>query len=143
MHRCCSIACGNWAANHLERLFQLPQLVCTARSIGLGKPSAWRRACSADFHQPTRGTTMTTIGGNHRKPKLPTQPQFVVQAAAHLNQFAVFDTDDKGHATIAWIGDPNAATTFNSRYAAKLRTREFDNVPETRVFKALERAAAR
>lgn len=86
---------------------------------------------------------MTTIGGKHRKPKLPTQPQFVVQAAAHLNQYAVFGADDKGHMTISWIGDPNAATKFNSRYEAKLRSREFDNVPETRVFKVLEKVAAR
>jgi hypothetical protein len=84
---------------------------------------------------------MTTIGGKHRKPKLPAQPQVVIQLAAHLNQFAAIGMDDKNHATIAWIGDPNAATKFNSKYEAKSRVRDFADIPETRVFHVIGGAA--
>lgn len=81
---------------------------------------------------------MVAIGGKPRKAKLPAQPQVVIQRANYTNEFALFGTDDKGHALIDWIGDPNAATKFNSKYEAKYRTREMENIPETRVFKLLE-----
>lgn len=81
---------------------------------------------------------MLTIGGKPRKAKLPSQPQVVVQRAAFTNEFALLSTDDKGLAHITWIGDPNAATKFNSKYEAKSRVREWENVPESRVFKMLE-----
>lgn len=77
---------------------------------------------------------MTVIGGKHRKPKLPSQPQIVIQLAANLNSFAVLGMDEKQHATLSWIGDPNAATKFNSKYEAKSRTRDMADIPETRVF---------
>jgi hypothetical protein len=80
---------------------------------------------------------MAVIGGKPRKPKLPSQPQIVIQLAAHLNQYAAIGMDEKQNATLAWIGDPNAATKFNSKYEAKSRTRDMADVPETRVFHVL------
>lgn len=77
---------------------------------------------------------MSVIGGKARKPKLPSQPQVVIQLAAHLNQYAAIGVDAERNATIAWIGDPNAATKFNSKYEAKSRTRDFADMPQTRVF---------
>jgi hypothetical protein len=85
---------------------------------------------------------MVAIGGKPRKAKLPSQPQVVVQRAAYTNEFALLGTDDKGLSTLAWIGDPNGATKFNSKFEAKSRVREMENVPETRVFKVLERSHA-
>ncbi len=82
---------------------------------------------------------MATIGGKPRKAKLPEQPQVVVQRAAFTNEYALIGIDQKGFAVISWIGDPNAATKFNSKYEAKSRTREMDNIPESRVLKVLER----
>jgi hypothetical protein len=79
---------------------------------------------------------MVTIGGKTRVKK-PTQPQYVVQLASHLNQYAVLDTDETGHLHVNWIGDPNAATKFDSKYQAKYRIREIENVPESRCFKQL------
>ena len=84
---------------------------------------------------------MVTIGGKSRKPKLPTQPQFVIKLAEHLNEYAVIGTDDNQRATLAWIGDPNAATKFDSKYQAKSRTREIADIPETRVFRMLKAGA--
>jgi hypothetical protein len=84
---------------------------------------------------------MTAIGGKHRKAKLPTQPQVVIQASADRNEYAKLGMDDQQRATLAWIGDPNAATKFDSRYSAKFRTREIDGIPETRVFHTLEKSA--
>jgi hypothetical protein len=84
---------------------------------------------------------MTTIGGKPRKPKLPSQPQVVIQLAEHLNQYAAIGMDEKNQTTLAWIGDPNAATKFNSKYEAKSRVRDFAEIPETRVFHVLERSA--
>lgn len=81
---------------------------------------------------------MVAIGGKTRKAKLPSQPQVVVQRAPFTNEFALFSTDDKGLAHLAWIGDPNAATKFNSKYEAKSRVRDMDNVPGTRVFKVID-----
>lgn len=99
------------------------------------------------IHNPSRFwlTTlekdMTAIGGKSRKTKLPSQPQVVVQLASHLNQYAVIGMDDDNRATIAWTGDPNAATKFNSKYEAKSRIRDIADVPETRVFQVLEKSA--
>ncbi len=72
------------------------------------------------------------IGGKSRKPDLPKQPQIVIQRAEGVNEYAIFGTDDKGNSIVAWIGDPNAASKFNSKYEAKSRTREMENIPETR-----------
>jgi hypothetical protein len=83
---------------------------------------------------------MTTIGGKHREPKLPSQPQFVIEWALNSNRFATFGVDDKGHTTIGWIGDPNAASKFNSKFEAKSRTRDMANIPDSRVFRELETA---
>lgn len=80
---------------------------------------------------------MTAIGGKHRRPKLPSQPQIVVQRATHANEFLVIGTDEGRLSHITWVGDPNAATKFNSKYEAKSRIREFADVPETRQFKVL------
>jgi hypothetical protein len=84
---------------------------------------------------------MTTIGGKHRKPKLPSHPQVVIQWAPNANRFATFGVDSEGHTIVAWIGDPNAATKFDSKYSAKSRTREIADIPETRVFHTLEKSA--
>lgn len=82
---------------------------------------------------------MTQIGGTTKKKLVkPVQPQYVVQIAEHLNQYAQIKIDEEGNTNIFWIGDPYAATKFDSKYAAKLRTREIVNVPETRVFRELE-----
>jgi hypothetical protein len=82
---------------------------------------------------------MTAIGGKSRKPKLPSQPQVVIKLAEGLNQYAYIGVGGDQHATIAWIGDPNAATKFSSKYEAKSRTREMVDIPETRVFHTLEK----
>lgn len=76
------------------------------------------------------------IGGK-TKPKKPTQPQFVVQAAEHVNEYALFKTGTTGHINITWVGDPNSATKFDSKYQAKSRVREIENVPTTRCFRKL------
>jgi hypothetical protein len=82
---------------------------------------------------------MVAIGGKPRKAKLPSQPQVVVQRAAFTNEFALFSADDKGMTIITWIGDPNAATKFNSKYEAKSRVRDMHDVPDSRVFKVLQK----
>jgi len=84
---------------------------------------------------------MVAIGGKSKKAALPSQPQFVIKLAEGLNQFAQIGLDDKNHTTLAWIGDPNAATKFNSKYEAKSRVREMADVPDTRVFHMLEKSA--
>jgi hypothetical protein len=82
---------------------------------------------------------MTTIGGKTKKPKLPSQPQVVVQLAHGINQYAkIITAGEDGGESVAWIGDPNAATKFDSKYAAKSRVRDADWVPETRVFVVLQ-----
>jgi hypothetical protein len=83
---------------------------------------------------------MVTIGGKSRKASLPAQPQVVIQRANFTNEFALIGLDDRQQATIAWVGDPNAATKFNSKYEAKSRVRDFEDVPESRVFKVLGEA---
>jgi hypothetical protein len=84
---------------------------------------------------------MTAIGGKHRKPKTAAQPQVVIQLADGLNQYARFEMDEQNHATVSWIGDPNAATKFDSKYSAKSRTRGIADIPDTRVFHVLEKSA--
>ena len=79
---------------------------------------------------------MVTIGGK-TKIKKPAQPQFVVQLAEHLNEYALLKTDDTGHLHINWVGDPNSATKFDSKYQAKYRVREIADIPATRMFKQL------
>jgi hypothetical protein len=75
---------------------------------------------------------MTAIGGKSYIKRLkPTQPQFVVQSAPNINLYL------KIGAELAWVGDPNAATKFDSKYAAKCRVRELADVPDGRVFKEL------
>lgn len=81
---------------------------------------------------------MATIGGKSRKPKNPTKPQFVIQRAIGLNEYAQIGMDDKSNVTLAWVGDPNAASKYDSRYDAKFRTRHIEDIPTTRMFKALE-----
>lgn len=79
---------------------------------------------------------MTAIGGK-TKIKKATQPQYVVKLAEHLNEYLKLEHDDTGELHVVWIGDPNAATTFDSKYAAKSKIREFENIPATRCFKEL------
>lgn len=78
---------------------------------------------------------MFAIGGKTKIRKA-TQPQYVVQLAEHLNEYAKLTYDD-GQININWVGDPNAATKFDSKFQAKERTREFTAIPETRCFKQL------
>lgn len=86
---------------------------------------------------------MIAIGGKPRKAKLPAQPQVVVQRAPFTNEFALFYSDSKGSTVFEWIGDPNAATKFNSKYEAKSRVRQMVDIPETRVFRVMDPAAVR
>lgn len=79
---------------------------------------------------------MTAIGGK-TKLKKASQPQYVVQLSWHINEYALFKTDDNGLLNIHWVGDPNAATKFDSKYQAKYRVRELADVPGTRCFKQL------
>lgn len=78
---------------------------------------------------------MIAIGGKTKTLK-PTQPQFVVQLSQDKNAFAKLEYFN-GEVDVVWVGDPNAATKFSSKYAAKTRVRELANVPETRCFKEL------
>lgn len=81
-----------------------------------------------------KGNNMPTIGGKTKTVKA-TQPQFVVQIADHINEYLKFETDEKGFQHVSWVGDPNAATKFDSKYAAKTRVREIENVPATRCYR--------
>jgi hypothetical protein len=79
------------------------------------------------------------IGGKTKKKlQAPSKPQVVIQLAFGLNQFALLGADDKGNVTLSWIGDPYAATKYESKYDAKNRTRHIAEIPESRVFKVLE-----
>lgn len=78
---------------------------------------------------------MITIGGKTRVVR-PTQPQFVVQLASYLNEFMLLKVEGDD-LLVLWVGDPNAATKFNSKYNAKMRVREIENIPVTRCFKEL------
>lgn len=70
------------------------------------------------------------IGGKTKLLK-PTQPQFVVQRSENSNEYLKLGEE------LTWVGDPNSATKFDSKYAAKTRVREFADVPATRCFKEL------
>ncbi len=70
------------------------------------------------------------IGGKSKAIK-PTKPQFVVQLSPNHNEYLKLGSE------IEWVGDPNAATKFDSKYAAKTRVRDLEDVPETRCFKEL------
>jgi hypothetical protein len=76
------------------------------------------------------------IGGTKRKALKPTQPMFVVQKSGIANEYMKL-VYEAGSINIEWVGDPNAATQFTSKYAAKVRIRELADVPETRCFKEL------
>jgi hypothetical protein len=83
------------------------------------------------------------IGGKTRRAARPAQPQFVVRRAPLANAFMQLITVD-GVTTLAWIGDPAAATKFDSKYAAKCRVREIADVPDSRAIVQLgERGAGR
>lgn len=71
------------------------------------------------------------IGGT-TKLKKSSQPQFVVQKSGILNEYLKLGEQ------ITWVGDPNSATKFDSKYQAKTRVRELADIPETRCFKELE-----
>lgn len=73
---------------------------------------------------------MVTIGGKTKILK-PTQPQYVVQKAFDTNEYLKFGEE------LTWVGDPNAATKFDSKYQAKFRVRQLADVPATRCFKEL------
>jgi hypothetical protein len=81
---------------------------------------------------------MATIGGKSRKPKVPTKPQVVIQRGFSLNEYALIGIDDKHNVTLAWVGDPNAASKFESKYDAKNRTRHIADIPENRSYRVLE-----
>lgn len=83
---------------------------------------------------------MAIIGGKTRKPKAPAKPQIVIQRAIGLNEYAQISMDEKSNVTLAWVGDPNAASKYDSRYDAKYRTRHIEDIPETRAFRVLETA---
>lgn len=70
------------------------------------------------------------IGGK-TKIKKPAQPQFVVQKSDILNEYLKLGEQ------LIWVGDPNSATKFDSKYQAKARIRELEDVPATRCFKEL------
>lgn len=74
------------------------------------------------------------IGGTKRKEAKATQPMFVVQLDPNTNSFAKLIYIDS-NVEVVWVGDPNAATQFTSKYAAKTRVRELADVPQTRCFK--------
>lgn len=71
------------------------------------------------------------IGGKSKKVSRPTQPQFVVRLAPWENLYLKLGIE------LEWVGDPNAATKFDSKYAAKCRVRDLADVPEGRVYKEL------
>ena len=64
------------------------------------------------------------------------QPQFVVESGFGTNEYLKFVSDDNG-LLLTWIGDPNEATQFSSKFAAKERIREIEGLPATRCFKEL------
>lgn len=70
------------------------------------------------------------IGGKTKTLK-PTQPQYVVQLGEGYNEFLKLGEE------VTWVGDPNAATKFDSKYAAKSRVKDLADVPNTRCFREL------
>lgn len=82
---------------------------------------------------------MVTIGGPSKKKFIsPEKPQVVIQRGFALNEFALIGLDDKQNVTLTWIGDPYAATKYESKYDAKNRTRHIADIPENRSFRVLE-----
>lgn len=81
---------------------------------------------------------MAQIGGKTRKPKAPAKPQVVIQRGFGLNEYAQIGMDEKSNVTLAWVGDPNAATKYDSKYDAKNKTRHIDDIPENRTFRVLD-----
>lgn len=78
------------------------------------------------------------IGGKTRKPKVSTKPQVVIQRSFGLNEYALIGTDSESNITLAWVGDPNSASKFDSRYDAKNRTSHIADIPNDRAFRVLE-----
>lgn len=79
------------------------------------------------------------IGGTLKKKHVaPTKPQFVIQKAAGINEFVLLKNDDNSNVMLSWIGDPYAASKYESKYDAKNRTSHIANIPESRVFVVLE-----
>ncbi len=91
----------------------------------IGNPIAYCEQCEKEFK-------MVQIGGKSKKVAKPSQPQFVVQISQSVNEYAKLTVEG-----VDWVGDPNAATKFDSKYAAKTRVRELVDVPDTRCFKEL------
>lgn len=81
---------------------------------------------------------MATIGGKTRKQKAPSKPQVVIQRGPDLNEYALIKMDEKSNITLAWVGDPNSATKYGSKYDAKNKTRHIDDIPESRLFRVLD-----
>lgn len=79
---------------------------------------------------------MVQIGGKTKKAHKATQPQFVVQKAYGVNEYLKFVADNSG-LSFVWTSDPNDATQFASKYAAKERVRDIEGLPATRCFKEL------
>lgn len=79
---------------------------------------------------------MVQIGGKTKKAHKATQPQFVVQENYGANSYLKFVADDSGLA-FTWTSDPQEATKFDSKYAAKERVRDIDGLPATPCFKEL------
>lgn len=79
---------------------------------------------------------MVQIGGKTKKAHKPAQPQFVVQKAYGVNEYLKFVADDSG-LSFVWTSDPNDATQFASKYAAKERVRDIEGLSATRCFKEL------
>ena len=79
---------------------------------------------------------MVQIGGKTKNAHKPTQPQYVVQKAYGVNEYLKFVADDSGLA-FTWTSDPQEATKFDSKYAAKERVRDIDGLPATPCFKEL------
>jgi hypothetical protein len=82
------------------------------------------------------------IGGKTKKKlQTPIKPQVVIQRANGINEYALIGLDDKQNVTLAWIGDPYAATKYDSKYDAKFRTRNIADIPDGRAFRVLEQRA--
>lgn len=76
------------------------------------------------------------IGGKTKKAHKADKFQFVVQKAYGVNEYLKFVADDSG-LSFTWTSDPNDATKFDSKYAAKERVRDIEGLSATRCFKEL------
>lgn len=86
---------------------------------------------------------MVQVGGTLKKKQAaPVKPQFVIQWMDGVNEHALLKNDEKGNVMLAWVGDPYAATKFESKYDAKNRTSHIADIPESRVFRVLEQRKA-